>query len=393
MGLYKNNNGTLELISGATLYADNPIGTILPYGGATAPLGWLLCQGQAVSRTEYAELFAVIGTAFGNGDGVNTFNLPDPRNKFLEGASTTNPVGTEKSAGLPNIKGGITGGALCSLTGISGAFAASASASSFYNQNGDFQRYAFTFDANKSNSIYSDSVDTVQPPAVCTNFIIKAKQVAAPADFAGIAEAAGTAAAEEVVALKQNITDNSLETTTKTVVGAINEVNENKLERKYIAAPNVDLNTCTDPGIYEINTPYSTNKPTDADGGTMLVTYNPSNNIIVQAYFATNGVIANRYKNNTLAWTNWVSPFDNRPQLYYAKNVQATSDASANIILANSKDNVVIVGVRIRGNNTWSLGYSTTAGYYIHVQGYGGEALPNTTVYYDVIYYQYDWTA
>lgn len=224
MGLYKNNNGTLELISGATLYADNPIGTILPYGGATAPLGWLLCQGQAVSRIEYAELFAVIGTAFGNGDGTTTFNLPDPRNKFLEGASTTNPVGTEKSAGLPNIKGGITGGAFCSVTGISGPFTASSAGSSFYNQNGDFSRYAFNFDANKSNSIYSDSVDTVQPPAVCTNYIIKAKQVATPADFAGIAEAAGTAAAEEVVALKQNITDNSLNTISKTVPGAINEV-------------------------------------------------------------------------------------------------------------------------------------------------------------------------
>lgn len=224
MGVYKNNNGTLELISGATLWADAPIGCIQAFGGATAPLGWLLCQGQAVSRTEYAELFAVIGTAFGNGDGTTTFNLPDPRNKFLEGASITNPVGTEKSAGLPNIKAGITGGALGSQTGVSGALTTASASSSYYNQVGDFQRYSFTFNANKSNSIYSDNVDTVQPPAVCTNYIIKAKQVAVPADFAGAAEAAGAAAAEEVVALKQNITDNSLNTVSKTVPGAINEV-------------------------------------------------------------------------------------------------------------------------------------------------------------------------
>lgn len=214
MGVYKNNNGNLELISGATLYADAPIGSIVAYGGATAPNGWLLCQGQAISRTDYAELFTVIGTAFGNGDGVNTFNLPDPRNKFLEGASTTNPVGTEKSAGLPNIKGGITGGAFGSQTGVSGAFNTSTVTEAFYNQTGNFQRYAFTFNANKSNSIYSDSVDTVQPPAVCTNYIIKAQQVALPADFM------------DALDDKQDATDNNLETTDKKVVGAINELKD-----------------------------------------------------------------------------------------------------------------------------------------------------------------------
>lgn len=226
MGLYKNNNGTLELISGATLYADNPIGSILPYGGATAPLGWLLCQGQAVSRTEYAELFGVIGTAFGNGDGTTTFNLPDPRNKFLEGASTTNPVGTEKSAGLPNIKGNVDSQVAGSGTQGAGAMGVSGQGFNYGTpgSGGSWGGTIISLNAHNSNAIYSDSVDTVQPPAVCTNYIIKAKQVAAPADFAGIAEAAGEAAAEEVVALKQNITDNSLETTAKTVPGAINEV-------------------------------------------------------------------------------------------------------------------------------------------------------------------------
>lgn len=214
MGVYKNNNGELELISGATLYADAPIGAINAYGGATAPNGWLLCQGQAISRTDYAELFAVIGTAYGSGDGSTTFNVPDFRDKFLEGASTTNPVGTEKSAGLPNIKGGITGGALCSQTGISGALTSSGVSQAFYDQTGNYQRYSLAFDANKSNSIYSDNVDTVQPPAVCTNYIIKAKQVALPADFM------------EALSSKQDATDDNLETTDKTVVGAINELKD-----------------------------------------------------------------------------------------------------------------------------------------------------------------------
>ena len=80
--------GDTSRIAGGTLYADAPIGAILAFGGATAPAGWLLCQGQAISRTTYAALFAVIGTAYGAGDGSTTFNLPDPREAALVGAGT-----------------------------------------------------------------------------------------------------------------------------------------------------------------------------------------------------------------------------------------------------------------------------------------------------------------
>jgi microcystin-dependent protein len=54
-----------------------PVGAQLLWPTTTAPDGWLLCQGQALSRTTYADLFAVIGTTFGAGDGSTTFNLPD----------------------------------------------------------------------------------------------------------------------------------------------------------------------------------------------------------------------------------------------------------------------------------------------------------------------------
>ena len=53
-----------------------PVGSVIDFTGQTAPAGWLLCQGQAISRTTYARLFAVIGTGFGAGDGTATFNLP-----------------------------------------------------------------------------------------------------------------------------------------------------------------------------------------------------------------------------------------------------------------------------------------------------------------------------
>lgn len=71
----------------------SPVGTINAYGGTTAPDGWLLCQGQAVSRTDYSELFSVIGTNFGGGDGSTTFNVPDLRGEFLRGAGTNGHSG------------------------------------------------------------------------------------------------------------------------------------------------------------------------------------------------------------------------------------------------------------------------------------------------------------
>jgi len=65
-----------------------PTGLISPYGAATAPTGWLLCDGAAVSRTTFAELFAVIGTTYGAGDGSTTFNVPDLRQRFPLGKAT-----------------------------------------------------------------------------------------------------------------------------------------------------------------------------------------------------------------------------------------------------------------------------------------------------------------
>ena len=69
----------------STVLAAAPPGVILPYGGSSAPSGYLLCQGQAVSRSTYAALFAVLGTRYGAGDGSSTFNLPDMRGRVPVG--------------------------------------------------------------------------------------------------------------------------------------------------------------------------------------------------------------------------------------------------------------------------------------------------------------------
>lgn len=60
-------------------------GMIMSFGGTSAPSGWLMCDGSAVSRTAYADLFAAIGTAFGPGDLLTTFNLPDLRGRVPVG--------------------------------------------------------------------------------------------------------------------------------------------------------------------------------------------------------------------------------------------------------------------------------------------------------------------
>ena len=62
-----------------------PAGAIMAFGGTNIPTGWLICDGSVVSRTTYANLFAVLGTAWGIGDGSATFNLPDMRGNFLRG--------------------------------------------------------------------------------------------------------------------------------------------------------------------------------------------------------------------------------------------------------------------------------------------------------------------
>lgn len=66
-----------------------PIGGIIAFASDTIPNGWLLCDGRAVSRTEYAELFKAIGTEHGSGDGSTTFNLPNPKGRTLVGKDST----------------------------------------------------------------------------------------------------------------------------------------------------------------------------------------------------------------------------------------------------------------------------------------------------------------
>ena len=96
----------------------NPTGSIIMYGAASAPSGYYLCEGAAISRSTYSALFAVVGTTYGAGDGSTTFNVPDFRDRAPYGASTFT-LGS-KTAGEVNSSGQNSTG-----TGTSGSSGAS----------------------------------------------------------------------------------------------------------------------------------------------------------------------------------------------------------------------------------------------------------------------------
>lgn len=82
------------------------VGFIKPYAGASIPTGYLLCNGAAISRAQYPELFAAIGTTWGAGDGSSTFNIPDLRGYFLRGVGGNSAaLAAEQSDAIRNITG------------------------------------------------------------------------------------------------------------------------------------------------------------------------------------------------------------------------------------------------------------------------------------------------
>lgn len=148
-----------------------PTGAVFPFAGTTAPEGFLLCDGSAVSRITYAKLFEVIGELYGSGDGSTTFNLPNSIDRYIEG--TKNEVGRTVEAGLPNITGSF--GAMTYTNGQPiGVFKSNdENTNQVQEGGGNNKRFVrFSFDATRSSSIYGNS-NTVQPPAIKMQYIIK----------------------------------------------------------------------------------------------------------------------------------------------------------------------------------------------------------------------------
>lgn len=102
-------NVTYAKLAAAAIASLRPAGEITAYGGTAAPTGWLLCDGSAVSRTTYADLFTAISTTYGTGDGSTTFNIPDIRGRVIAGQDD---MGGTSANRLTNQTGGLDGDTL-----------------------------------------------------------------------------------------------------------------------------------------------------------------------------------------------------------------------------------------------------------------------------------------
>lgn len=205
MGLYQydSTEDKLNLVAGSTNFSDAPVGAIFPFGGTDIPISFLLCDGSAVSRTDYEDLFNVIGTAFGTGDGSTTFNLPDLREAVPKGAGLTGKtVGAHLDADglavgeflddrVENISGSYDARVMRSgstdydiVVDPQGAFKVSDKPGASYgyvNSSGQTTKINhITFDSSN----VARTGDTTEVKSVGVNYIIKAKQIGMPTDFA-----------------------------------------------------------------------------------------------------------------------------------------------------------------------------------------------------------------
>ena len=160
-------DGTQDITIEEKIAGANPVGSIIAVAYTGVPEGYMHCNGAAVSRTTYANLFNEIGTTYGGGDGSTTFNLPNTVGRFLEGGGE---AGRYYEAGLPNITGNIS----AFRHYIGGAFAGSFETNRYDGWDQDDDEYGVytSFDASRSNSIYGAS-NTVQPPSMTVIYCIK----------------------------------------------------------------------------------------------------------------------------------------------------------------------------------------------------------------------------
>ena len=150
-----------------------PVGVVLPFAGDIPPEGFLICNGSSISRQLYPNLFNVIGTKFGSENDA-FFNLPNLTDRFVQGASETNKLGSYLSPAIPNIKGTIS--SYMHYSSDSNLFHISRGKGDNWGNTspgGHPHDTAFTFNANSYSDIYKDECKTVQPNAICLNYIIK----------------------------------------------------------------------------------------------------------------------------------------------------------------------------------------------------------------------------
>tara|TARA_R110000764_G_scaffold51929_1_gene113293 strand:- start:612 stop:1265 length:654 start_codon:yes stop_codon:yes gene_type:complete len=162
-----NLTGALPAIDGSALTGieGTQTGVVNYYAASAAPTGFIKANGATISRTTYANLFAVVGTTYGAGDGSTTFKIPDLRGEFLRGWDDSRGVDSGRSFGgsqsfaIENITGafGKIRVQLNTNYSTSGAFAGSTGPVSGDNGSGGAATVNFTFDASRSVNTASET--------------------------------------------------------------------------------------------------------------------------------------------------------------------------------------------------------------------------------------------
>ena len=155
----------LRTLSGDEIITVGP-GFVGLFAADSPPEGWLAMNGAEISRAVYSKLFSVIGTMYGPGDGVSSFNLPNTSG-VLYAADVDHVVGMRIAEGLPNI----TGTFISLTTAGAGAFVCS-DISTYSCISGADDFYWKSFNASRSNSIYGSS-EHVTPAGIAFLACIK----------------------------------------------------------------------------------------------------------------------------------------------------------------------------------------------------------------------------
>lgn len=102
----KDGSVTAAKLDSAAVSVLMPTASLMPYAGTAAPTGYFLCDGSAKSRTTYSDLFGIIGTTYGVGNGSSTFNIPDLRGRVIAGQDD---MGGPSANRLTGLSGGVDG--------------------------------------------------------------------------------------------------------------------------------------------------------------------------------------------------------------------------------------------------------------------------------------------
>ena len=215
-----------------------PVGMITPFAGSAAPTGWFLCSGQAVSRTTYASLFAVVGTTYGAGDGSTTFNLPDLRGRTIAGID--NMGGTDAGRlDIANSSGTVVGSQYVTLTSAQSGVPAHSHANTLTNN-------AVTSGAGSAHTHTQNAHGhTIVNPSTGNQILFMGNGASGYADQWGQGGQGGLSSGtpiQSTTATNQNESAHTHSVTSNVTISNVNNTAANAAESHSVMQPTIVLN-------------------------------------------------------------------------------------------------------------------------------------------------------